>query len=256
MNEPGTIYYTTDGTIPTFNSNRYVSPLSITSNTTLKYIAMDLLGTQTPVYTANYNIDTIPPTAGSNPNGGVYSSTQTVNLHMSESGTIYYTTDGTTPTTSSNEYTSPITISNKTLLEYLAVDLAGNQSPIYNRNYNIVPTASVSLVGGIYNTTQKVTLNMNDDGTIYYTTDGTTPTTSSNEYTVPILIMNKTTLEYFAVDLAGNQSPIQSEIYTIIPTVKASIDSGYYNSTKSVSLIISQPGTIYYTEDGSDSYNI
>ena len=89
---------------------------------------------------------------------------------------------------------------------------------------------------------------MNDDGTIYYTTDGTTPTTSSNEYTSPITIINKTTLEYFAVDLAGNQSPIQSEIYTIIPTVKASINSGYYNSTKSVSLIISQPGTIYYTK--------
>ena len=95
MNEPGTIYYTTDGTIPTFNSNRYVSPLSITSNTILKYIAMDLLGTQTSVYTVNYIIDTIPPTASSNPTGGVYSSTQTVNLSMSEPGTIYYTTDGT-----------------------------------------------------------------------------------------------------------------------------------------------------------------
>ena len=251
MNEPGTIYYTTDGTIPTFNSNRYVSPLSITSNTILKYIAMDLLGTQTSVYTVNYIIDTIPPTASSNPTGGVYSSTQTVNLSMNEPGTIYYTTDGTVPTTSSNEYNLPINITNKTSLEYFAIDLAGNQSPVYAQNYNIVPTVSVSPVGAIYNTTQKVTLNMNDDGTIYYTTDGTTPTTSSNEYTSPITIINKTTLEYFAVDLAGNQSPIQSEIYTIIPTVKASINSGYYNSTKSVSLIISQPGTIYYTEDGS-----
>ena len=251
MSEPGIIYYTTDGSTPTFNSNRYTSSLDIISNTTLEYIGIDLAGNLSPVYTENYTIDTIPPIATIDPIGGMYNNAKTISISLSENGTIYYTTDGSKPSTSSMVYTTSLTITNKTTLEYFAVDLAGNKSPIYNETYNIVPTASVSPVGGIYNTTQKVALNMNDAGTIYYTTDGTTPTTSSKKYSSPISITNKTLLEYLAVDLAGNQSPIYYETYNIIPTVNASIDSGFYNTSETISLIISQPGTIYYTTDGS-----
>jgi hypothetical protein len=250
MNEAGTIYYTTDGTTPTFNSNRYVSPLSITSNTTLKYIAMDLLGTQSPVYTEVYTIDTVPPTASNNPTDGLYNSTQVVTLNMNKPGTIYYTTDGTTPNTSDTPYTSPITINTKTTLEYLAIDLAGNKSPVYTEIYTIAPFVIASPTSGLYNSTQEVTLNMSEPGTIYYTTDGTTSTTSSSEYTSPITITTNTTLKFLAIDLAGNKA-LFNDIYDIIPSVIASPSSGLYNSTKSVSLIISEPGTIYYTTDGS-----
>ena len=41
---------------------------------------------------------------------------------------IYYTLNGTTPTTASTKYVNPITISNKTILEFMAVDKAGNQA--------------------------------------------------------------------------------------------------------------------------------
>ena len=61
MNKPGTIYYTTDGSTPTFNSNRYTSNLILSKTTTLKFFGMDLAGNTSPVYTYNYIIDTIPP---------------------------------------------------------------------------------------------------------------------------------------------------------------------------------------------------
>jgi len=84
----------------------------------------DLAGNISGYYTNNYTIDTIPPTASSNPVGGDYNSNQNVSLFMSEPGSIYYTTDEITPTT---EYNTSFTITGTIVLKYLSVDLAGNK---------------------------------------------------------------------------------------------------------------------------------
>lgn len=49
------IYYTTDGTTPTASSTKYTSPISISSNTTLKFFAVDG-NTQSSVYSETYTI--------------------------------------------------------------------------------------------------------------------------------------------------------------------------------------------------------
>ena len=82
-------------------------------------------------------IDNIPPTARSNIVNGFYNVNKLVSLSMSEKGNIYYTLDGKTPITTSIRYTGPITISSSKILKYLAVDLAGNKSPIYTQTYII-----------------------------------------------------------------------------------------------------------------------
>ena len=43
---------------------------------------------------------------------------------MSENGTIYYTTNGAIPTTSSKQYTGPIVITSTTNLKFIAVNSA------------------------------------------------------------------------------------------------------------------------------------
>ena len=83
----------------------------------------------------------IPPTVSSNVKSGSYNSTKIVKLTMNENGNIHYTLNGTTPTTSSNVYTGPISITSTTLLKYFAVDLAGNSSPVYTNTYTIDKTA-------------------------------------------------------------------------------------------------------------------
>jgi YD repeat-containing protein len=83
------------------------------------------------------------------------------------------------------------------------------------------PTTSASPSGGTYNTGQSVALTCNDGqggsgcDKIYYTTDGTTPTTSSAVYSSPIVISVTTTLKFFAMDLVGNSEAVKSLAYTI-----------------------------------------
>jgi len=78
--------------------------------------------------------DTTAPTAWDNSKGGLYKNNQIVTLAMSEPGTIYYTLNGGNPNT---PYSNPITISQTSNLNYQAVDLANNPSPIYSESYNI-----------------------------------------------------------------------------------------------------------------------
>ncbi|OPY22830.1 MAG: hypothetical protein A4E26_01138 [Methanobacterium sp. PtaU1.Bin097] len=81
------------------------------------------------------------------------------------------------------------------------------------------PTVTANLVGGVYNTTKWVTLtatdNLDTKPSIYYTTNGSTPTTSSTKYTGPITISRTTTLKFIAVDDAGNVCPVKTVNYTV-----------------------------------------
>jgi hypothetical protein len=140
---------------------------------------------------------------------------------------IYYTTDGTTPTTSSSVYSSPINIAVTTTLKFFARDLAGHSELVKTQIYTIIdttpPTTNALPAGGAYNSTQAVTLTCTDvsgfgcDKT-YYTTDGTTPNTSSPVYSSPINISVTTTLKFFSTDLASNSETVKTEIYTLDTT--------------------------------------
>ncbi|MCW9707150.1 putative Ig domain-containing protein, partial [Fodinibius salsisoli] len=75
------------------------------------------------------------------------------------------------------------------------------------------PTANIS--GGLYTTDQTITLSGESGASIYYTLDGSTPTTASTLYAGSITISSTTTLKAIAVDGAGNASPELTETYTI-----------------------------------------
>jgi hypothetical protein len=98
-------------------------------------------------------LDTTPPATTASPTGGTYSSAQSVTLTCNDgSGSdcdkIYYTTDGSTPSTSSPVYSSPINISVTTTLKFFARDKAGNnENPAHSETYTInLPTNMVTLI--------------------------------------------------------------------------------------------------------------
>ena len=82
-----------------------------------------------------------PPRAGVDNKGGLFNYNKAIRIWMSQAGTIYYTTNGTTPTTASTKYTGPVIITSTTTLKFIAVNLAGNVSPVYTEKYTIDKTA-------------------------------------------------------------------------------------------------------------------
>ena len=62
------------------------------------------------------------------------------------------------------------------------------------------------------------------EGTIYYTTDGTNPTTASTEYTAPFVVSGQTTtVKAIAVDVTGASSAVASATYTYTGAVTLSL---------------------------------
>jgi hypothetical protein len=84
-----------------------------------------------------------------------------------------------------------------------------------------LPNVSViaSPPGGTYNSPQSVNLTSNKPGTtVYYTLDGSTPTSSSPIYREPILVSSTTTLKFFGKDAAGNIGTVITQEYAITAT--------------------------------------
>ncbi len=78
------------------------------------------------------------------------------------------------------------------------------------------PTVWASPASCYFKDTLAVSLYASEDASIYYTTNGTTPTVGSSQYTgTPVNLLQPTILRFFARDLAGNDSQIITETYTV-----------------------------------------
>ncbi|TXK82509.1 fibronectin type III domain-containing protein [Paenibacillus sp. N3.4] len=87
---------------------------------------------------ANGVPDTTAPVVKSYPDSVTFASNQTLlaNLIANKEATIYYTTNGVTPTAASSIYSSPIPISTTTTLKYYAVDASLNASNVMTSTYS------------------------------------------------------------------------------------------------------------------------
>jgi len=154
------------------------------------------------------------------PNGGTFASTQSVTLSTATtSANIYYTLDGSTPTTASTVYTGPITISTDTTLNAIASASGYTQSAVSSATFvfsNQVAPPSFTPAAGTYLNAQSVTIADADaSAKIYYTTDGSAPSASSTPYTGPISVQVSETIKAIAIDPALQNSNIVASAYVI-----------------------------------------
>jgi glucosylceramidase len=98
----------------------------------------------------------VAATPGFWPVPGSYSQTQagqTVALTDGSSGAaIYYTTDGTTPTTSSAQYSSPITVSSSTTIKAIAAGTGYSASAVASGSYTLTPPGNGPTVSVVLTT--------------------------------------------------------------------------------------------------------
>ena len=117
--------------------------------------------------TETVTLDFTPPTTDTNPDAGTYQAAQSITLSATDDGvggagaqgvgvdTIYYTTDGSDPTTASAQYAGPIAVNASTTIKYFATDNVDNQESIRTASYVIdadAPSGADSFVlGTVFN---------------------------------------------------------------------------------------------------------
>ncbi len=241
-----TIYYTIDGTTPSTSSPSAIGTknISITTNTTLKAFVKNVAGTVSPIKTEVYNFATATTFK-------VYFKKPS---NWNSSVKIYYwAVTGSSPTVSWPgitmtqdcgdwySYTFPATVSAANILfndgTLKTPDLTATASIRYydsawlsaepaNRCPSAAPNLTIVSPGGTFTTgtTVNVVLTANENtSTIYYTVNGTIPTTSSTAATgtKTLSISDNTTVKAFVKNVIGIESPIKTEVYsfTTVPSM-------------------------------------
>jgi hypothetical protein len=184
---------------------KYVGPITITTSETLKVIAAVNGNILSPVTVATYTIEPASSAAAFSPVGGSHSGA---------------TISGTTPTTPSTVYAGPITVTSNKTVAAIAVETGYFNSPMPTAAHAISSSAlsapTFSVAAGTYTGSLTVTLSdTSSEATIYYTTDGTTPTTSSTKYSGAIKVSATQQVKAIAVQTGRANSPAAVAKYTV-----------------------------------------
>ena len=165
-----TIYYTTDGTVPTAaSSTPYNAPFLVSSPTTVKAIATHTIFPTSAVAELAITQVATPTIQKDNGSNAISITTTTPDA------TIYYTTDGSDPSTSSTKYTKPLTenVSNVTIK---AIAVKENMITSAVGSGTVILQCATPVITR-YGTTFSISCKMPTDATFYYSLDGSTPTT-------------------------------------------------------------------------------
>ena len=181
--------------------------------------------TNQQLITISAAIPTVAP-PGLAPTGGTFTNSVLVTLSCATDGaTIYYTTNGTAPTTSSLVYATSFTLSNSATVQAEAVASGFADSAVASASFTIlktpvVPVPTFTPTNGVFGDSVKVTVKCSlAKALIRYTLDGSEPTTNSAQYKSPMTVTNSV-LKARAYKTGYLDSPTGTANFTItIPVI-------------------------------------
>ncbi len=219
---PGvTIYYTLDGSTPSSTNGRlYTGPIMLTNSTTIKAIAVGAGISPSAIASGTFTLQAMTPSFSPMPS--TYATPKTVTLYDATSGvTVYYTLDGSTPSsTNGSVYTGPITLTKSTTIQAIAIGTGISPSAVASGTYTLqAMTPGFTPMPSSYTRQVNVTLyDATSSATIYYTTDGSTPSASNGTpYAGPMTVTTTTTIKAVAIGTGYNPSAVATGTYTINP---------------------------------------
>ncbi len=195
------------------------------------------------------------------PSGGIYGSTVNVTISSNTAGaSIFYTTNGTEPSTSSTPYTAPVAVTSSATIKAIAVKTGMKDSSSASAGYVIMLAGTVSApifspAGGTFDTAQSVTISCATSGAeIYYTTNEDTPTAASAKYSAPIAVSSAMTIKAIGVKAGYSDSDVSSAVFSFSPAVPViTPDSGTFDCEQTVTITCGTSGSlIYYSTDGGN----
>ncbi len=227
VNVGAVIYYTTNGAVPTQSSSIYSAPFILNTSATIRARAFLTDWDPSTIATVSYELIVPVPTASQG--GGTFQDPISVTLSSATGSTIYYTEDGSTPSTGSSLYSTPLSVSTSRTIRFIATRLGWSSSSVIDRVYVITGTAqapTISLDAGQYNDEQSITVTPVSGTTVYYTTDGSTPTESDTEATGTMSVTKSDFYRFRAFRSGWTPSNVIDRNYElIVPTPSATVSA-------------------------------
>ncbi len=225
---------TLSSTVPTRSGYTFLGWSASRTATTATYSAGDsftsnIATTLYAVWSVDLKVAT-PIITVSNVAGG-----KSVTITTTTSGaTIYYTTDGSTPTTNSSKYSSAIrfnTVETKTI-KAVAVKSGYEDSTTVSKSITVSRASDVAASQNSGTITEEVSVTLSSatsGAAIYYTTDGSTPTISSTKYSGAINVGKTMSIKAIAVVNGYVNSNVVEFVYTfketaVTPTPSPDVD--------------------------------
>lgn len=259
ITEGAKIYYTMDGSSPDSTKSLYSEAITVSSSQTLKAIAYLEGWITSAIVSATYQINGKLDVASISLAAGTYQNSQIATITCPSGATCYYTLNGETPTKNSSIVSGAITILSSATLKVIAIQEAWLDSDVISESYIItgkVATPTFVQAAGKYSSAFSLSISCPSDANCFYTTNGTTPSSSSFALNGDILITITTTVKVIAYRNDWTDSDVASATYTIISTVAApqiSPSGGtFVTDYKDVTFSSSTSNvTLHYTIDGS-----
>ncbi|MCQ2309958.1 MAG: chitobiase/beta-hexosaminidase C-terminal domain-containing protein [Bacteroidales bacterium] len=261
------IYYTIDGSTPSSSSTKFTSNITISETTTLKAVSCKDGYNNSGIVEATYIIEKQAgqvETPKIKPGSCTFSESILVSISCATQGTtIRYTLDGSEPNASSEEYVLPLTLKETTTVKAKAFveEILSSETAVatFTKESAGIHTPEFVYPGGTFVGSKVIAIRCTTEGAaIYYTTDGSTPTSSSTQYTTSFKITESATIKAIAYKDGLGYSDVAEEHYEIVSETVAnptfSISGGTFDEPiKNLVLSCATEGAaIHFTLNGSE----